>query len=69
MNRDIIAGNWKQFSGKAKAKWGNLTGRQGKVIDGKRIEVSGKIQQDIGIARDATKKQMHDNRLRRRSGD
>ena len=25
MNRDIIAGNWKQLKGQMKAKWGDLT--------------------------------------------
>ena len=25
MNKDEIGGNWKQFKGKAKEKWGKLT--------------------------------------------
>jgi uncharacterized protein YjbJ (UPF0337 family) len=25
MNEDIVKGNWKQLSGKIKAKWGKLT--------------------------------------------
>lgn len=25
MNWDIVAGNWKQFSGKVKTQWGKLT--------------------------------------------
>ena len=58
MNRDTIEGNWKQFAGKVKAQWGKLTGRQLEVIDGKRVEVSGKIQQGYGITRDATEQQI-----------
>ncbi len=45
MNRDTLEGNWKQFTGKVKAQWGKLTGNQLEVMDGKRVEVTGKIQQ------------------------
>lgn len=58
MNRDIVAGNWKRFTGRLKAQWGRLTGRQLDVIDGKGIELSGKIQEGYGMARDATGQQI-----------
>jgi uncharacterized protein YjbJ (UPF0337 family) len=36
MNWDRIEGNWKQFSGKVKEKWGKLTEDDLQVINGRR---------------------------------
>jgi uncharacterized protein YjbJ (UPF0337 family) len=58
MNQDIIEGSWKQFAGKMKAQWGRLTGHPLEVIDGKRIEVSGNIQEGYGNAKDETDQQV-----------
>jgi uncharacterized protein YjbJ (UPF0337 family) len=58
MNQDIIEGSWKQFTGKVKAQWGRLTGHPLEVIDGKRIEVSGNIQEGYGNAKDETDQQV-----------
>lgn len=44
MNKDEIGGNWKQFKGKAKEKWGKLTDDDMTVIEGKRDQLVGKIQ-------------------------
>ena len=38
MNWDIIKGNWKQFRGKVKETWGNLTDDELDVIDGSDFE-------------------------------
>ena len=45
MNWDIVEGNWKQFKGKVKAQWGDLTDEHLDVIAGKRVELVGKIQE------------------------
>jgi uncharacterized protein YjbJ (UPF0337 family) len=58
MNWDIVEGNWKQFKGKVKAQWGNLTDDQLDVIAGKRIELSGKIQEAYGLSTDEVEKQI-----------
>ena len=58
MNWDIVKGNWKQFSGKVKAQWGKLTDDQLVVIDGKRIELLGKIQESYGIGKDEAEAQL-----------
>ena len=57
MNRDSIEGSWKQFKGKVKAQWGKLTGNQLDEIDGKRVELSGKLQEGYGSAKDAVEEQ------------
>ena len=52
MNWDRVEGNWKQFKGKARQKWGKLTDDDLDVIEGKRTELSGKLQARYGYAKD-----------------
>jgi len=44
MNWDIVAGNWKQYSGKVKTQWGKLTDDHLDMIAGKRDQLAGKIK-------------------------
>lgn len=60
MNNDRIEGNWKQFRGKAKEKWGKLTNDELDVIAGKRDQLAGKIQKAYGIGKDEAEKQIKD---------
>ncbi|MCG2578608.1 CsbD family protein [Dechloromonas sp. XY25] len=60
MNWDIVEGNWKQFKGKVKAQWGNLTDDQLDVIAGRRTELAGKIQEAYGITKDEAERQIRD---------
>jgi uncharacterized protein YjbJ (UPF0337 family) len=57
-NADRLAGNWKQFKGKVREKWGKLTNDDLDVIDGKREQLLGKLQERYGLARDAADKQL-----------
>ncbi|MDO5609176.1 MAG: CsbD family protein [Pseudomonadota bacterium] len=52
MNKDIIAGKWKQVKGKAQAKWGDLTDDVFDVAEGNREYLSGKLQEKFGWARE-----------------
>jgi uncharacterized protein YjbJ (UPF0337 family) len=56
MDWDRISGNWKQFSGKVKEKWGNLTDDDLATINGRRDQLEGKIQERYGIAKDQVRK-------------
>jgi uncharacterized protein YjbJ (UPF0337 family) len=58
MNWDIVEGNWKQFKGKVKARWGDLTEDHLNVIAGKRVELAGKIQEAYGITKDEAEQQI-----------
>lgn len=60
MNWDTIEGNWKQVTGQAKAQWGKLTGDDLAQIAGRRDQLSGKIQQRYGIAKEDAEKQLQD---------
>lgn len=58
MNTAQIKGDWQQFVGKAKEKWGRLTDDDWKVIEGKRDQLLGKNQQRYGIAREEAERQL-----------
>ncbi|HUU24257.1 MAG TPA: CsbD family protein [Methyloceanibacter sp.] len=58
MNWDRIEGNWKQFSGKAQQQWGKLTNDDLDVVEGRRAELVGKIQERYGIAKDEAEQQV-----------
>ncbi len=58
MNWDKIEGNWTQIKGKAKAKWGKLTDDDLDVVEGKREELAGKIQERYGIEKEAAEKEL-----------
>ncbi|MBP9094416.1 CsbD family protein [bacterium] len=58
MNMDQIKGDWKQIQGKVKAKWGKLTDDDMTVIEGKRDELAGKIQERYGMAKEAAQNEL-----------
>jgi uncharacterized protein YjbJ (UPF0337 family) len=60
MNWDRIEGNWKQFSGKVKEKWGDLTDDDITKINGRRDQLEGKLQERYGYQKDQVKKEVDD---------
>ncbi|HWO34895.1 MAG TPA: CsbD family protein [Candidatus Acidoferrum sp.] len=58
MNWDQLEGKWKQYSGKAKEKWGKLTDDDLTVIHGRRDQLIGKIQERYGMAKQEAEKQV-----------
>jgi uncharacterized protein YjbJ (UPF0337 family) len=58
MSWDVVKGDWKNFSGKAKEKWGKLTDDDMRVIDGKKDQFVGKIQALYGHAKDKVEKEV-----------
>jgi uncharacterized protein YjbJ (UPF0337 family) len=58
MNWDRIAGDWKQYTGKAKEKWGQLTDDDLTKINGKRDQLEGVLQQRYGYAKDKAKEEV-----------
>ena len=60
MNWDTVKGDWKQFSGKVKEKWGKLTDDDLTIIDGKREQLEGKLQERYGHTKDQAKKEVDD---------
>jgi uncharacterized protein YjbJ (UPF0337 family) len=60
MNWDRVEGNWKQFKGVVQQQWGKLTNDDLDVIEGKRTELVGRLQQRYGVAKDQAESQVDD---------
>ena len=60
MNWDRIEGNWKQFSGKIKQNWADLTDDDLAQANGKREELEGRLQARYGYAKDRAKAEVDD---------
>jgi len=48
MNWDQIEGNWKQFKGKVREKWGQLTDDDLQTLSGRKDQLAGKLQERYG---------------------
>ncbi|MGZ8097275.1 MAG: CsbD family protein [Methylosarcina sp.] len=57
---DRIEGNWKQFKGKVKETWGELTDDELDQVAGKRDVLLGKIQERYGIEKDEAERRLRD---------
>ena len=64
MNRDRLIGTWKQFRGKAKERWGTLTGDPVAAAAGARDRLLGEIQEQRGASKEEADRQL-DEFLRR----
>jgi uncharacterized protein YjbJ (UPF0337 family)/ElaB/YqjD/DUF883 family membrane-anchored ribosome-binding protein len=60
MDWNRVEGNWKQVKGQAKEKWGQLTDNDLNVINGRRDQLEGKIQERYGYAKDRARKEVDD---------
>lgn len=60
MNWDRIEGNWKQFKGQVKERWGDLTDDDFDKAAGRRDQLAGRIQERYGIAKDEANRQIDD---------
>ena len=52
MNRDILAGKWKEMKGKAKEQWGKITDDELDRAEGKAEQMVGLLQQRYGYTRE-----------------
>ena len=57
MNWDPVAGNWKQFKGHVKEKWGKLTDDGLDVIEGKQDRLVGRLQERYGYSKEQAEKE------------
>lgn len=58
MNRDIVAGNWKQMVGKLTALWGMLADDPLRVLAGERVDLAGRMQESYGLEKDEAELQI-----------
>lgn len=60
MNWDQVSGNWTQFKGKLREKWGDLTDDDMARLEGNREQLVGRIQERYGMARQDAERQISD---------
>jgi uncharacterized protein YjbJ (UPF0337 family) len=60
MNRDWVEGNWKQFKGKVRERWGRLTDDDLDVIAGRREQLVGRIQELYGTSKSEIERELDD---------
>ena len=60
MTWDRIEGNWKEFKGRVKEHWGDLSDDDLAVVEGRREELAGRIERRYGIAREEADRQIED---------
>jgi uncharacterized protein YjbJ (UPF0337 family) len=60
MNWDQAQGNWKQWTGKIKEKWGKFTDDELTQIAGRREQFSGILQERYGLAKEQAEKALDD---------
>jgi uncharacterized protein YjbJ (UPF0337 family) len=58
MNWDQVKGNWKQFTGKVKERWGKLTDDDLTTVEGRRDQLAGRIQERYGIAKEQAEREI-----------
>jgi uncharacterized protein YjbJ (UPF0337 family) len=60
LNWSHIEGDWKQFKGKVKQKWGQLTDDELDEISGNRDILVGKIQERYGIGKEEAERRVRE---------
>lgn len=60
MDWNEIEGNWKQFTGKVKEKWGQLTDDDITAVGGKKDQLLGRIQERYGYEKDMAERELTD---------
>lgn len=58
MSWDRVEGNWKQFKGKVKEEWGDLTDDEITEAEGNREKLEGRIQERYGIEKAEARRQV-----------
>lgn len=58
MDWDRIEGSWKTFKGKAKTQWGKLSDDDLDVIQGRREELEGRLQNKYGFEKDRARSEV-----------
>ena len=62
MNEDTLKGKWKQFQGKVKEEWGDLTDDELDQVEGRRDQLVGLLQEKYGYSKTRAERE-YDNFL------
>jgi uncharacterized protein YjbJ (UPF0337 family) len=58
MNWDQIQGNWAKAKGKVREQWGKLTDDDLTLINGKREELAGRLQERYGMEKERAEREI-----------
>lgn len=58
MNWDQVEGKWEEVKGQVKEKWGKITNDDLMVIQGKKDQLLGKLQERYGYTKDQAHKEI-----------
>jgi uncharacterized protein YjbJ (UPF0337 family) len=58
MDWERVAGNWMEFKGRLRERWGELTDDEFNVIGGRREQLVGRLQQVYGISGEEAERQV-----------
>jgi uncharacterized protein YjbJ (UPF0337 family) len=58
MNRDVLAGKWKQLKGEVRNRWGRLTDDELDQVGGNAEKLVGLIQERYGVAREEAEREL-----------
>lgn len=58
MNKMELKGNWNEFKGKIKEKWGELTDDDLKEVEGNYDQLVGKLQQKYGLMKEKAEEEL-----------
>ncbi len=59
MNKDVLAGNWKQLKGKVKQQWGKLTDDEVDRMEGNWDRLVGAVQERYGYERSKAEEEVN----------
>jgi uncharacterized protein YjbJ (UPF0337 family) len=60
MNKDILAGQWKQARGIVKQRWGELTDSELDRVEGNQEELAGILQEKYGYTKEKALAEVND---------
>jgi uncharacterized protein YjbJ (UPF0337 family) len=60
MNWEQVKGNWSEFKGEIKERWGRLTDDDMDVIEGRRDQLVGQLQKRYGIAKEEAEQEVEE---------
>jgi uncharacterized protein YjbJ (UPF0337 family) len=69
MDWDRLAGNWKQFKGRLRERWGELTDDELNVIGGRREQLVGRLQERYNISAEEAERQLGEFEASERARD
>ena len=60
INKDVILGKWKEISGEAQKKWGEITENDLEKVKGNMTALVGLVEQTLGVSKEDAQKKVEE---------